>query len=62
MFYEGDWVNNKQEGQGTLTFNNGNVYKGEFRNNNPHGNGSMTTVNGQTVQGHWGVGVIAQPS
>jgi len=30
--YEGDWVNNKRYGKGTITYTDGSKYKGSWRN------------------------------
>ena len=41
--YEGEWVNDKQEGQGTMTYKQlGNVYDGEWKDGQRNGKGKMT--------------------
>ncbi len=37
--YEGDWVDNKSMGEGTLTHLDGGFYLGQWQNNCPHGKG-----------------------
>ena len=39
--YEGDFRNDKREGQGRFTRNDGTVIQGEFYNDTPHGQGTM---------------------
>ena len=39
--YEGDFRNDKREGQGRFTRNDGTVIQGEFFNDSPHGQGTM---------------------
>jgi hypothetical protein len=42
--YEGDIRGGKANGQGTLTYANGNVYVGEFKDNKKEGQGTLTTL------------------
>ena len=35
--YEGDWVNDKQEGQGTYTWKNGSKYVGSWKDDKKNG-------------------------
>mmetsp|Transcript_4256 Transcript_4256/g.5651 ORF Transcript_4256/g.5651 Transcript_4256/m.5651 type:complete len:262 (+) Transcript_4256:301-1086(+) len=51
--YDGDWYENQQNGQGTMTFKNGNRYIGEFVKNNIHGEGTLVTRNGETIKGYF---------
>jgi len=41
--YVGDLRDGKANGQGTLTYANGNVYVGEFKDNKKEGQGTLTT-------------------
>jgi len=40
--YVGEWKDNKQNGQGTMTWANGDKYVGEYKNDKKHGQGTMT--------------------
>lgn len=41
--YNGDWVNERKEGSGTFTYENGDTYTGEWQNDKAHGKGSYKT-------------------
>lgn len=63
--YEGEWVANKMEGQGTYTYKKtGDIYSGTFQGNKKHGAGDYefgkdnsrmtgTWENGEIVSGKW---------
>ena len=51
--YDGDWVNDKKEGKGIMTFNNGNKYEGMWDYDNMCGKGTMTYANGNKYDGEW---------
>lgn len=40
-FFEGEFKNNKLNGQGKITYNNGTVYEGEFKDNKFNGQGKI---------------------
>ncbi|MAC02995.1 MAG: MORN motif-containing protein, partial [Marinovum sp.] len=44
--YVGTWRDNKQSGQGTYTYANGNKYVGEFKDNKQSGQGTYIYTNG----------------
>ena len=35
--YDGDFINDKREGNGIMTYNNGDIYKGDFINDKKEG-------------------------
>lgn len=51
--YNGNVVASKMNGQGTLTFENGDVYEGQFRNGIFNGNGTYKSVSGWVYTGQF---------
>lgn len=52
--YEGCYnVYGERDGNGTMTWTNGDVYKGEFFNGNRHGQGTLTFADGSEYVGQW---------
>ena len=51
--YNGDWKNDKKEGEGTLNFTDGTEYTGYFKNNQFNGEGKMIWKNGFSYQGNF---------
>lgn len=51
--YDGEYSNNKFNGQGTITYKNGDEYKGEFKNGLKSGTGEYTWKNGAKYTGDW---------
>jgi hypothetical protein len=51
--YEGDWINNKRNGQGTYTWKDGDIYEGEWVDNKRIGKGKMLYINGDSFEGEW---------
>ncbi|MEW4354906.1 MORN repeat-containing protein [Streptococcus pneumoniae] len=49
--YDGSLVRGKMNGEGTLTFANGDTYKGKFRNGTFNGKGTFTAKAGWTYEG-----------
>lgn len=49
--YEGDYVNDKMQGQGTYVFANGDKYEGGWFDNLRHGEGVMFFANGDVYKG-----------
>eukprot|EP00826_Nyctotherus_ovalis_P014242 TRINITY_DN1394_c0_g1_i12.p1 TRINITY_DN1394_c0_g1~~TRINITY_DN1394_c0_g1_i12.p1 ORF type:complete len:126 (-),score=63.34 TRINITY_DN1394_c0_g1_i12:124-477(-) len=43
--YEGEWQNNKKNGQGTLFYANGDVYEATWHNGKPAGKGKLIHAN-----------------
>lgn len=39
--YEGNWKDNKRNGQGIMRYSNGAIYMGEWRNDKFHGHGAL---------------------
>ena len=54
--YEGQWVNDKKEGEGTMKYSNGNWYRGKWKNDKPNGlgtrqtDGTTYTESGKTIK------------
>ena len=44
--YEGDWVNDVQEGYGEEYFTDGTTYQGSYQNGHKHGPGKFTWSDG----------------
>lgn len=53
MVYEGNFSQDKYQGQGKLKFPNGAEYEGQFNQNNPHGQGKLMTKNGEVLDGRF---------
>ena len=51
--YLGEIRNGVPEGQGTLTFPDGQKYEGEFHEGQPHGQGTETLPDGEQYVGDW---------
>jgi ankyrin repeat protein len=51
--YEGDWVNETMDGQGTLTFSNGERYEGQWVHALKQGNGVYVFQDGEKYDGQW---------
>ena len=39
--YEGDWINDKREGQGTYVWKNGSKYIGSWKDDKKNGEGTL---------------------
>ena len=57
-YYEGEFVNNKKEGNGKLKLKNGTIYEGSFKNNKHNGYGKLTQLDGEIFAGEWKEGKI----
>ena len=56
--YKGKFANNKFEGLGTLTWQDGKtVYIGEFCSGKREGQGKMKYANGKSYEGQWKAGM-----
>ena len=53
LSYEGNWLNDKIEGEGILTYLNGNRYSGEWKDGKIHGQGEFTWADGSKYEGKW---------
>lgn len=53
LTYVGEIKNNRMNGQGTLTYANGDVYDGEFVNGVFNGQGKFTSNKGWTYEGEF---------
>ncbi|WP_281971361.1 MULTISPECIES: hypothetical protein [unclassified Polynucleobacter] len=51
--YSGEFKDNKQNGQGTEVFNNGNKYVGQFKDEKFNGQGTFTYADGRKYVGEW---------
>ena len=56
--YEGDLVNGKKQGKGTLKFNDGTVYEGDFIDDKYEGNGKLKFKNGCIYEGNFNNNLI----
>ena len=54
--YVGDWKDDKQHGQGTLTSASGNKYVGEYKDSMWHGHGTLTWTDGNNYVGEFNDG------
>lgn len=51
--YDGYWINDIPDGQGTAVYSDGSSYIGTFKNSLFHGYGIMTDSVGNKYDGHW---------
>jgi len=51
--YIGEWLNNKRNGQGTFTFNDGNKYIGQYKDGQRNGKGTFTFASGNKYTGQF---------
>ena len=54
--YEGEWVDGKINGQGTLWYADGDRYEGEWRDGKMHGRGTYTYADGSAETGRYAAG------
>ena len=52
-YYNGEWKENKKNGQGEHHSRDGTVYKGEWLDNQKNGQGTMIFANGVKKTGIW---------
>ena len=55
-YYEGRFVKNQPQGEGTCYYSNGSKYIGGWKNHSPHGIGVMTFVSGKKYGAEWNYG------
>ena len=53
FFYEGDWINDKEDGKGKYIYTSKDKYEGEFQHGLRHGTGKYTYANGDVYEGQW---------
>ena len=51
--YEGDWEDNKRNGEGVLSLPDGTTYSGSFVNHKRNGFGKYTSSSGNQYEGQW---------
>ena len=51
--YEGEYKDDKKDGEGVFIWENGNMYKGSFCNDQKHGYGEMRWNDGSFFKGNW---------
>ena len=51
--YEGNFAENKKDGQGEITYSDGKSYKGQFKADKRHGNGTLITNSTTNYTGQW---------
>ena len=51
--YEGEKLDGKYHGQGTMTWSNGDKYEGEWKDGKLHGQGTLTWYDGWKHVGEW---------
>lgn len=57
-YYEGEFINNRRDGQGIFVYKNGTKYEGMFKTNRQHGYGKLTQLDGEVYIGQWTEGRI----
>jgi hypothetical protein len=60
--YEGEWVDGKINGQGTLWYADGDQYQGEWRDGKMHGRGTYTYADGEEARRLVSVAARCTPS
>jgi len=66
--YDGNWLNDKRNGQGTFKWASGNTYKGNYKDDMRDGKGLFIWVNEEKYDGDWkedarnGVGTYTWPN
>ena len=51
--YDGNWVNGKEHGHGTMVWPNGDRYEGDWRDGQRYGHGIMIWASGARYEGDW---------
>lgn len=51
--YEGDWINGKEEGSGTMIWTTGAKYVGNWKDGSREGHGTITYSDGDKYVGNW---------
>lgn len=55
--YEGNWLNNKMNGEGIFSWPDGRCYKGNYLNNYKDGFGEFIWPDGKIYKGMWAKGL-----
>ena len=55
--FEGFYAYDKKNGQGTFTWESGNIYNGNYVNDERHGYGEMYWTDGSVYKGEWRKGI-----
>lgn len=58
--YEGDFFNEKRNGNGKLKLSNGEVFVGEFMDEKVNGQGKFYQLSGRVVHGKWVEGILVK--
>ena len=53
LYYNGDWVNGKRDGQGTQSYNANCIYIGNWKQNKHHGEGVLIDLEDGCYVGSW---------
>jgi radial spoke head protein 1 len=53
MKYEGEYLENKKEGHGRMTYQDGGIFEGGWKDNERHGMGTYFYPNGDSYSGEW---------
>ena len=61
VVYQGDFVADKPEGKGQMSWPDGSVYEGEFLRGKLHGKGKLTRRNGVVQEGKWNNDQFVEP-
>lgn len=56
--YTGEWINNKIEGKGRLTWPDRSYFEGEFHNDRKHGKGTLVFPDNSSYEGVWNFGKL----
>lgn len=56
--YEGNFVEDEKQGEGTLFLSNGEYWRGQWMKDLPNGKGVFKTRGGDLVKGVWVMGVL----
>ena len=51
--FEGEYKEDKKDGYGIFTWQNGNIYKGHYKNDIREGYGEMCWTDGSYYKGQW---------
>ena len=54
--YDGNFIANKKDRYGVMTYSDGKCYKGYFKNDKRHGKGSLVTNSEIYYSGEWELG------
>jgi hypothetical protein len=59
--YEGTFLENKFDGQGTYYWPDGHRYQGKWKNNHRHGLGEIVYPDGRVERGRWADDKLIEP-